>query len=86
MLNGELESIKELTSFEEGLEFAQLRQLELLRTQYEYFANPFYNDLDDSLEAPFAFDLEREIAELATKLEQECSAEQGQPQRAKFFS
>ena len=77
VLNSELESIKELTSFEEGLQFAQLRQLEILRCQYEYFSNPFYNDLDETMEAPFAFTLEREIADLAAKLEQECQAEEG---------
>ena len=89
-LNGilatELANIRELTSFETGLQFAQLRQLELLRAQYEYFANPFYNDLDESLEAPFAFELEGEIHSLAAKLEQECGEEAGQAHRAKFFT
>ena len=43
----ELENINELTEFEDDLEFALLRQLELIRLQYEYFTNPFYNDLDE---------------------------------------
>jgi len=43
----ELGNINELTEFEEGLEFAMLRQLEIIRLQYEYFTNPFYNDIDD---------------------------------------
>ena len=55
ILAEELTHIRELTSFETGLQFAQLRELELLRAQYEYFANPFYNDLEEGLEAPFAF-------------------------------
>ena len=75
-LNGflatELTNLRELTSFEAGLEFAQLRQLELLRAQFEYFANPFYNDLDEQLEAPFAFQVETEIHDLAARLEREC--------------
>ena len=58
VLTAELANLRELTSFETGLQFAQLRQLELLRAQYEYFANPFYNDLDEQLESPFAFELE----------------------------
>ena len=85
-LGNELANLKELTSFEAGLEFAQLRQLEILRAQYEYFANPFYNDLDDELEAPFSFQLETEIHDLAGKLERECAEEAGQTHRAKFFT
>ena len=45
LLQQELLNIKELTDFEKGLQYAQLRQLEIVRLQYEYFANPFYNDL-----------------------------------------
>ena len=47
MLTQELANIVELTEFEDGLEFAMLRQLEITRLQYEYFLNPFYNDLDE---------------------------------------
>ena len=86
ILDGELVNIRELTQFEEGLQFAQLRQFEILRAQYEYFANPFYNDLDENLQAPFAFELESEIHSLAAKLESECAAEAGQAHRAKFFT
>ena len=38
------------------------------------------------MEAPFAFELEREIHELAAKLERECSQEDAQAHRAKFFA
>lgn len=87
ILQGELNNIKELTSFETGLQFAQLRQLEIMRAQYEYFANPFYcNDVDPEIEAPFAYSLEAEIAELAQKLERECTEEEGQAHRAKYFT
>ena len=81
----ELESVTELTSFEEGLQYAQLRQLELLLTQYEYFTNPFYNDLEQGLEAPFAMTLESEIQNLALKLAQECEQDEGYVHRAKYF-
>lgn len=86
VLNTELDNIRELTSFEEGLQFAQLRSLEILRAQYEYFSNPFYNDLDEQLEAPFAYELETEISALSSKLEKECKEETGQAHRAKFFT
>ena len=85
ILLSEIANIKELTSFEEGLQYAQLRQLELIRCQFEYFANPFYNDLEEILEAPYAFSLETEVHELANKLEAECRAD-SMPQRAKYFT
>lgn len=61
VLDEELSNIRELTSFENGLQLAQLRQLELMRAQYEYLANPFYADLADGLETPYTFNLENEI-------------------------
>ena len=47
VLAQELANIQELTEFEAGLEYAMHRQLEIIRLQFEYFTNPFYNDLDE---------------------------------------
>ena len=49
ILADQLLSIKELTDFEDGLQFALLRQLELVRLQYELYVNPYYNDSQDGL-------------------------------------
>ena len=44
VLRKELATIAELTEFEDGLQFALLRMLELVRTRYNLFVNPYYND------------------------------------------
>ena len=53
LLQQELLNIKELTDFEKGLQYALLRQLEIIRLQYEYFANPYYNDTANIETQPF---------------------------------
>ena len=80
----ELSNINELTEFEEGLEFAMLRQLEIIRLQYEYFTNPFYNDIDDEKVqlAPYG-QLEDKIEELSDALVALCKKEE--TTRAVFY-
>ena len=58
ILADQLVSIRELTDFEDGLQFALLRQLELVRLQYELFANPYYNDSQEGLFRTPTFKLE----------------------------
>ena len=73
----ELTNIKELTEFEDGLEFAMLRQLEIIRLQFEYFTNPLYNDLDEEkVQIPPYGELEDQIEELSDKLVELCKKEE----------
>ena len=54
-----------------------LRQLEIIRLQYEYFTNPFYNDIDDDKVqlAPYG-QLEDKIEELSDTLVALCKKEE----------
>ena len=73
----ELANIRELTEFEDGLEFAMLRQLEILRLQFEYFTNPFYNDIDEEkVQLPPYGEIEDEIQALSDKLIELCEKEE----------
>ncbi len=72
ILADQLKSIRELTDFEDGLQFALLRQLELVRLQYELFANPYYNDSQEGLFSTPTFKLETQIDELTEKLKLTC--------------
>ena len=84
VLTQELANIVELTEFEDGLEFAMLRQLEITRLQYEYFLNPFYNDVDDEkVQLPPYGQLEDKIEELSDKLVALCKKEE--TTRAVFY-
>jgi hypothetical protein len=38
-------AINELLEIEEDLQFAMLRQADLIRLQFELLANPYYNDI-----------------------------------------
>ena len=62
-----------------------LRQLELIRLQYEYFTNPFYNDLDEEkVQIPPYGELEDQIEALSDKLIELCKKEE--TQRASFYN
>lgn len=73
VLEKELVNIRELTDFESGLQYALLRQLELVRAQYEYFGNPYYNDLGDHFEFPALMEIEDTIEKLTDQLIATCS-------------
>ena len=64
---------------------ATLRQLELIRQQYEYFANPFYNDVEAGVWTTPLAQLEDEMMELSDKLESDAMTVQLTRPRAKYY-
>ena len=59
--------------------------MELLRSQFEYFGNPFYNDLGEKVITSPLGQIEDKIMNLAELLERECLADESQRHRAKYF-
>ena len=67
------------------MKISMLRQLELIRLQFEYFTNPFYNDLDEEkVQIPPYGELEDQIEALSDKLVELCKKEE--TQRASFYN
>jgi hypothetical protein len=71
------EAINELLEIEEDLQFAMLRQADLVRLQFELLANPYYNDVSGNtdIKLPYTFTLFERFDTLSDSLVASCKKE-----------